>query len=366
MHTILVIGGYGFFGERICHALAAEKSISLIIGGRSEHKAQQLALKLGLSAVQGVRIDAHSPELAERLLQLKVNTVIHTAGPFQGQDYAVADAAVEAGANYMDLADGREFVEGICQLDDRARARKVLVTSGASSLPALSSAVVNRYLPRFSNLDSIQHGISSGGRAPGLATMRGVFGYCGRPFYRLMNGKWRKVWGWHDLQHYRFPQPIGERLLGNCDVPDLALFPRRYPSVRTVIFKAGFGSSLGHRVVWLGARLVRSRLISSFVPMAAPLRRVSKWLEPFTSDKGVMFVELKGHDLEEKPLQLNWYLVAAQNHGPYIPCGAAIALAKKLARGEQFALGAMPCMGLLTVEEYLAALRHYDIQEIPA
>lgn len=366
MHTILVLGGYGFFGERICRALAATSNIRLYIGGRDVVKAQQLALKLALNTEQGIAIDAHSPLLAQRLTELKINTVIHTAGPFQGQDYSVARAAIEAGCNYIDLADGRDFVAGISELDELARKQNVLVTSGASSLPGLSSAVVDRYLPRFGRLDSIRHGIGSGARAPGLATMRGVFGYCGKPFVCLIDGKWQPVWGWLDLQCYPFPNPVGSRLLGNCDVPDLALFPKRYPSVKTVIFKAGFASPIGHLAVWAGAQLVRFKLLPSFSSFVNPLNVISRWMEPLVSDKGGMFVELEGIGLDGKPLKLTWHLIAAQHHGPHIPCGAAIALAQKLALGENLPRGAMPCMGLLTVEDYLGALKNYDIKEMPA
>jgi hypothetical protein len=62
---------------------------------------------------------------------------------------------------------------------------------------------------------------------------------------------------------------------------------------------------------------------------------------------------------------LTWSLLAAQNHGPQIPCGAAIALVQKLARGEALPVGAGPCVGLLSVEDYLAPLRELDVHEAP-
>jgi saccharopine dehydrogenase-like NADP-dependent oxidoreductase len=366
MHTTIVLGGYGFFGSRISKALALDEKIHLLIGGRDEAKASALATQLFLRADQGVAIDANATSLTQRLIDLKVNTVIHTAGPFQGQDYAVAHAAIAAGANYVDLADGRDFVAGISELDQSARHRGVLVTSGASSLPALSSAVVDRYFSRFCRLDSIRHGIGSGARAPGLATMQGVFGYCGKPFTRLTGGVWNQTLGWLDMKLYRFPSPIGTRLLGSCDVPDLVLFPDRYPGVQTVSFHAGFASAPGHLFVWAASQLVRARLMTSLIPFVKPLHAISHWLEPFVSDKGGMFVSLEGLDMEGHALTLNWHLIAKQNHGPHIPCGASIALVKKLARAEKLPIGAMPCMGLLTVEEYLDALKPYDVIELPA
>ena len=69
-------------------------------------------------------------------------TIIHL-GRFQGQDYGVANATLAAGAHYLDLADGRQFiVEFAARIEDQAvRAGRVAI-SGASTLPALSSALV--------------------------------------------------------------------------------------------------------------------------------------------------------------------------------------------------------------------------------
>ena len=369
-HTILVLGGYGFFGTRICQALAGNQDIHLLVAGRDAARARALAAQLGLPPLQALALDADAPDLARRLTELGVDTLIHTAGPFQGQDYRVARATIEAGANYIDLADGRDFVAGIASLDDLARQRGVFVTSGASSLPALSSAVVDRYLPRFRQLTSIRHGIASGARAPGIATMAGIFSYCGKPFQRLVAGSQQTTHGWLDLKRHRFAAPVGRRLLGSCDVPDLALFPQRYPGLDTVTFHAGFAGAPGHLFVWAAAQLVRLGLLRSLLPLVRPLHAISQWVEPLVSDKGAMFVTLQGTGLDGLPLTLTWQLLAAQNHGPHIPCGASIALANRLASassgGAQLPRGAMPCVGLLTVENYLAALQDHDVTEVPA
>ena len=96
MHRVLVLGGYGFFGSRICEALARNPRIHLLIAGRDEHKATALAYKLGLGAQRAKVVDATSPQLALQLRKLEVGTLIHTAGPFQEQNCAVAQAAIQA------------------------------------------------------------------------------------------------------------------------------------------------------------------------------------------------------------------------------------------------------------------------------
>lgn len=80
IHPILILGGYGFFGTRISRALAANGSIRLLIGGRDLNQARQLVQQLGFDPEQAVAIDAEAPDLAQRLVAMRVATVIHTAG----------------------------------------------------------------------------------------------------------------------------------------------------------------------------------------------------------------------------------------------------------------------------------------------
>jgi hypothetical protein len=82
------------------------------------------------------------------------------------------------------------------------------------------------------------------------------------------------------------------------------------------------------------------------------------------SDKGGMFVTLEGEGRDGRAAKIKWNLIAEKNHGPHIPCGAAIALARKFASGVELPKGAMPCVGLLTVEEFLEPLRDLSIREV--
>ena len=365
MQKVLVLGAYGFFGSRICAALARNPRIHLILAGRDLAKATAAAYQLGLSAEHARAIDSTHPQLALQLRKLGIGSLIHTAGPFQQQGYQVARAAIQAGSHYFDLADGRAFVTGIVRLDAEARAAGVTVVSGASTVPALTSAVVDRYLGQFSRLDAIRIGLTSGGVIPGVATLRGVFSYCGKSFRTLENGAWIEVSGWLDTQEHPFPKSIGTRLISRCDVPDLDLLPQRYAGVKTVSFHAGFASSTAHKIIERLAALVKQGHLESALPFARPLSIVGRWLRPLFSDRGGMFVMLEGLHENGAPLSLTWNLVARENDGPNIPCAAAIALANKIAAGIPLPSGAMPCMGLLTVDELMEPLKGFSIREWP-
>lgn len=135
---VVVLGGYGNFGARICRALARD-DVEVIAASRDPdrgHRAAGFDAKIGKA-----RIDLSDPQLASRLRKLSPHTVIHCAGPFQAQDYRVAFASIEAGAHYIDLADGRSFVAQFAQqADSRARA--------AGCSPLAERVPYRRFLPR--------------------------------------------------------------------------------------------------------------------------------------------------------------------------------------------------------------------------
>jgi hypothetical protein len=364
LHTVLVLGGYGSCGAHISRALADDPDVLLLIAGRNLQKAQRFALQLGLSARRGQYLDATAPTLSSELLGLGVNTLIHAAGPFRGRDYRVARACIEAGCHYIDLADERDFVADISQLDGMARAAGVLVTSGAGLVPALSAAVVDHFLPQFSRLDSIDHGFAASARMPGLAALRAMLESCGKPFKRLREGAWQTVSGWQGLRLRSYPQPVGRRWLANSDTPDLALFPLRYPGVRTVTSHAGLGSPLIQLAIWMLSWPVRRGWVANPASLATPLRWLGRGLEVLGSRNCAMHMTLSGLDPKGLPLTRTWHMLAFNRHGAGIPCGAAIALTRKLVRGDAVPAGAGACVGLLTLEEYLAALATLEIIQI--
>src|SRR5579859_4204787 len=232
MRTV-VIGGYGNFGTRICRALAANPEIQVVAAGRAPDPTRLP------DTVQSAKLDWQSPDFASELRRLSPHIVIHCAGPFQGQDYRVAKAATAARAHYIDLADGRAFVSGFSrEIDMMARDMDLLAISGASTVPALSSAVVDDLTSRFRQIEEIQIYIAPGQRAPrGTATIAGVFSYAGKPMKWMREGEWRDAWGWQELVRVDLAG-LGVRWAAACEVPDLDLFPVRYPGVKTVEFHA--------------------------------------------------------------------------------------------------------------------------------
>jgi hypothetical protein len=363
---VLVIGGYGNFGSYIARSLAPDPQIRLLIGGRSQAKAQSFAAGLaGANPPQGHAAEGHKIDidqnLAAALDRISPDIVVHTTGPFQRQDHRVARACIAQGCHYLDLADARHFVVSISALDSAARQRGVIVVSGASSVPCLTAAVIDHYRPGFTRLDTIDYGISTAQQTNrGLATTSAILSYVGKPLLRRRDGRMQQVFGWQDTHVVRYPE-LGLRLFGNCDVPDLDLFPQRYPDARSIRFAAGHELKILHAGTWALGWLVRLGLIRSLDRHPERLLKLALLFDRFGSGQSGFHMFLTGTGRDGRPRRVRFFIIARSGHGPYIPCMPAIILTRKLARGEVGIQGAMPCLDLIGLDEYLAALEGLDI-----
>jgi uncharacterized protein YbjT (DUF2867 family) len=345
---VLVLGGNGNFGARICRALGSREGIEVVPASRR--------------SATGARLDTADANFVEQLARHAPHIVIHCAGPFQGQDYRVAHAAIAAGAHYIDLADGRQFVVNFSrELDQAARAANVLAVCGASTLPALSTAVIDFLAARFDRMEEVEIAIAPGHRAPrGTATLAAVFSYCGRRFQWLSDATWRSAWGWQELARVRFAG-LGVRWAAACDVPDLALLPERYPTLRTARFRAALEFGILHFALWLVAGARRLGLPAPIERCASALDRLAAPLERFGGRLGAMLIALAGTTRSAERLRIEWHLTVDALHGPEIPCFAAILMAERLARGSVAQRGALPCMGLLTLRDFEPAFEQWGI-----
>jgi len=358
---VLIIGGYGNFGRYIARALARDASVSLLIGGRSKAKADAFAKELvAINPVAGCTIDINR-DLEAQLCAIGPDIVIHTTGPFQTQDHSVARAAIAAGAHYLDLADARSFVATISKLDAEAKRAGVAVIAGASSVPCLTAAFIDRYRSGFARLESIDYGIAAAQATNrGLGTAAAILSYVGKPFTLLRRGRRKRVFGWQGLHAVRYPE-LGLRLFGYCDIPDLDLFPDRYPELRDLRFAAGHEVKLLHLGTWMLSWVTRFELVKNWARYAKELLKLSFLFDPLGSDKSGFHMFLDGLDANGAPRRVTVFMVARQAHGPNIPCIPAIILARRIATGHPPSPGARPCLDLIDLDELMSAIAHLDI-----
>lgn len=357
---VLIVGGYGTFGGRLVELLQDEPALTLLVAGRSLERAKEFCAPI--VAAKASIVPVHFDREGDAQAQLAAQTpdlVIDASGPFQSygsQPYRLAAACVALAVDYLDLADGTDFVRGIAALNADAAKQGVFVLSGVSSFPVLTTAVVRRLSTDIARVDTIRGGIAPSPHARvGLNVIRAVAGYAGCNIELRRDG--RRALGSGFLEQMRYTisppgeVPLDSRLFSLVDVPDLRELPEVWPDLREVWMGVAPVPEILHRMLIAAAWLRRLKLVPSlrfFAPLLHWAVRTFRWGE----HRGGMFIALDGSRSDGRAITRSWHLIAEGDDGPYIPCMAAELVVRKLLAGARPRPGARSAAGELELADY--------------
>ncbi|TGQ74543.1 SDR family NAD(P)-dependent oxidoreductase [Mesorhizobium sp. M00.F.Ca.ET.186.01.1.1] len=357
---LLIVGGYGIFGGRIIQLLENEPRLTILVAGRSLAKAEAWCRSHGnVAATLVPALFDRDGDLAAQLVSLTPDTVVDASGPFQAYGegrYRLIEACIAGRVNYLDLADGSDFVAGVSSFDAAARQAGVCVLSGVSSFPVLTAAVVRRLTSDMARVDSIKGGIAPSPYAGvGENVIRAIAGYAGQPVELKRDG--RKARGYPLTEQMRYTiappgrVPVNNTLFSLVDVPDLRALADLWPQARTIWMGAGPVPQILHRALIGLARLVRVGVIRSLSPLAPLMHWATNRLR-WGEHRGGMFVEVEGMDNAGIPIRRSWHLLAEGDDGPLIPAMAVEALVRKALDSKPPAPGARAAVNDLEIEDY--------------
>jgi hypothetical protein len=338
----------------------------LFLGGRDKRRLETTQRQLH-AVKPNAKIDIlarkiNGSGLLDLLYSRRLDLVVHLAGPFQGQDYAVAKACLQAGVPYIDMADGREFVTKFTSLDAVAHAKGIPLITGASTVPGLSSAIIDGMIGHFSQLQAIDYGICAGVKTGlGLATLQAVLSYCGKPYRVLKDARPVTIYGLGRPRHHDFPSPVNRRYVVDCDIPDHDLFPACYTALRQMDFGSCIDMPGLPRMLSLMSACVRKGWIEDWNFLSAIIRPCLKAVKFLGSSHSGFFMRLEGEDRRGNPKKMLFEILARDESGLEIPVTPVILLVKKMLRGEALPAGAYPCMGLFSLAEFQQELSSYPI-----
>lgn len=356
---ILILGGYGTFGGRLAHLLANEPRLTVYIAGRSHAKAVQFCRKQRFKGQAFSLPFDRDGDVTGQLQAIQPDLVVDATGPFQlyGDDpYRLIKACLVCGSNYVDLADGSDFVKGVVQFDEQAKAKGLFVLSGASSFPVLTAAVVRHLSQDMVQLKTITAGIAPSPYAGvGLNVLKAIAAYAGKPVAVRRNGVAAEAYALTESMRYTISPPDQKPLpnirFSLVDVPDLQVLPELWPNVESVWMGAGPVPEVLHRMLNMLAWLVRLKVLSSLLPFANLFYKVInkvRWGE----HRGGMFVSITGLDKAQKTIGRSWHLLAEGNDGPLIPSMAIEAIVRKSLDGQSPAAGARSAATELELSDY--------------
>ncbi|MGJ8584304.1 MAG: SDR family oxidoreductase [Marinosulfonomonas sp.] len=362
---ILILGGYGVFGGHLAELLADQADLHILIAGRNLKRAEQFCASfLGAAHVEPIQLDRTA--LQDHIEPLAPDLVVDASGPFQdyGDDrYHVIQTCIDAGVNYLDFADGADFVCGVDQFDQAARDAGVFVLSGVSSCPVLTSAAL-REMAKTMEIVTVRGGIAPSPFAGiGLNVIRAVLGYAGAPVKLTRNGQETQAIGLGESLRYTIAVP-GKMPLRNIrfslvDVPDLQLLPGEYPTLTDIWMGAGPVPELLHRCLNLLARARAALHLPRLTPLAPLFHKVLNLMK-FGEHRGGMFVHATGLQ-NGTQVEQSWHLLAEGDNGPFIPSMGIAIIVQKCLRNAPPAVGVTKATQALTLSEYDALFKSRNI-----
>lgn len=357
---VLVVGGTGTFGSRLVQLLKDDSRLTLIVCGRSAAKAEALVARSSPAPAEllAAQFDRDGNPEAE-IAALKPDLLVDASGPFQAygpKPYKLVEACIRLRVNYLDLADGADFVSGVGAFDAQARAGGVYVLSGVSSFPVLTAAAVRRLAEGLSAVSAIRGGIAPSPYAGvGENVIRAIASYAGQKVQRKRNGRMQPGHPFTETLRYTIAPPgqlpLGRRLFSLVDVPDLRALAELWPEAKDVWMGAGPVPAVLHCMLVGLAWLVRWRILPSLSPLSPLMYFVSnrfRWGE----HRGGMFVEVQGHDEANAATTRSWHLLAEGEDGPLIPSMAAEGVIRRMLDGQAPAIGARPATNELELADY--------------
>ncbi len=185
---IVLFGATGYTGELTARALVARGGAP-VLAGRSRERVEALAAELG--GLEPAVADVGRPETIRALLE-PGDVLVSTVGPFVRWGRAALDAAIDAGAHYIDSTGEPPFIRTVFEDHDAAAqdaGAGLLTAFGYDYVPGnLAGALALRDAGERAVSVDIGYFVSAGA-APSGGTRASAAGMLAEPAYAFAGGR---------------------------------------------------------------------------------------------------------------------------------------------------------------------------------
>jgi NAD(P)-dependent dehydrogenase (short-subunit alcohol dehydrogenase family) len=309
MRRVIVLGGTGQFGRTATEELG-KLGVAALTGSRK-------------GASSDLRLDANDAESIRACIR-KDDVVIDAAGPFFARSVSLVESAIDVGFDVIDLNDDLGYAENVASLAPQIESAGIRVLSSASSVSAVSAAVVVHsgiIMPR--SVTSFLAPASRHTANPGTAAS--LWRAIGRPVRVLRGGKLETRVGWNESRNFAMPRPVGKIKGYLFESADAFYLPRIWPMLRDVS-------------MYVDSNVFGANTLLQMAALSEPLRQVAErkvhigaWLaRKFGSSAGGLGYELVGADGRVS----RHAIVAAENS--FVVAVAPAVLAAKMIATDEF------------------------------
>jgi saccharopine dehydrogenase-like NADP-dependent oxidoreductase len=358
---IIVLGGYGAVGSRICTAIARIPYVECVIAGRNPKRAQYLAKLISASILKIDLADERSiqRELADAFL------VINAAGPFQNQPLVAPEFCASAGIHYIDINDDRHYHNEVLRQNAIAKRNGCLLVTGAASLPALASLLVDSLSQYFDKIDEIHVCAAVGNKVPvGRAGAYSLLLKIGTRARMKLGGRWGELPCWTKPVRLRFPGSLGKISTYIYDIPAIDHFSRHY-GTREATFRMGLQLAFVNYGLALLGWLRRKGLLKQPARYARPLFLLSKWLKRFGGPDYALQVKVLGTNGAQS-VEHSATLFEPDSDGLGVTTSIVVALVSQWLENGVPDSGAVSAIGVVDLESVKSQLIEHNVKLIRA
>lgn len=229
----VVILSCGSVAGRVADRAAAFPEIDeLVVADIDEAAARDLAARTGARAEV---FDATDPASLAKVLE-GADVVFNGVGPFYRFALPIIDAAVDAGAHYIDICDEFDVAEALVtqsRYDERARAAGVTVLTGCGSAPGTTNLMARMACDRLDRADAVHVVLGLPFVANlGATILEHMFHSLSGEVTQFLDGEYRKVPAWADKRTFTLLPPLGNREFGYFGHAEPLTLPKFVPGLK--------------------------------------------------------------------------------------------------------------------------------------
>ncbi len=303
VRRIVVLGGAGLFGRKLMEQLRHWGHAPLAASRRP-----------GLD----LRIDAEDSASLHSALRPN-DLVLDAAGPYQHRSMRLIEAAMEIGCDVIDLNDHLGYAEKVLELSPTIESAGRTVCSSASSVSAVSAAVLRvSGLERPVRLCAFLAPASR--HTANLGTAKSLLESLNRPIRVLREGQLHECGGWSEPRRFAMPQPVGTIRGRLFESADSVYLPAAHPSLREVAMYVDTNTFGLNGLLQLAARSAIVRRV--FTLALRPGVHLAKWLG---SKAGGI-----GYEIEDVSGRVERYFLCSAEQGYWVAVAPALLAARRI------------------------------------
>jgi lysine 6-dehydrogenase len=299
---ILFLGGAGDMAVTMLELMKKEAKVKEVIicdldGDKASNKAKEYGKKF-----KSKKLDV--TDRASLVDAMKGNdVVINYVGPFYRFERPVADAAIDAGAHYISIADDYDAYLEVEKLEPKAKKKGIKIMTGFGNSPGLTQILAKKGYLYFDKAEGISVNWAAGSNEPvGPANILHLFHLLSGKTLQWRNGREEYVPCGKGKKVVDFPPPIGKLPVFYTGHAESVSLPRNLPGLKYVSVHGGVSPVFDLKTVRFLANLGltkthrRRKILFATVKPILPLFQSDK-----APDKSVGRVEVWGtHKGKEK------------------------------------------------------------------